>query len=154
MKKLTPEVIAEIRKIYSESDGEYGVIRDLSVSYGVARSTICRYLGRGESYTIDARFLRRLRQYGVSLDDVIDLFIAQNECCAVCRSEFVSIYSVNFDHDHSCCPYGPTPTNPACGKCLRGLTCHNCNIGLGNFRHSAEVLRNAAVYVERFKELP
>lgn len=31
------------------------------------------------------------------------------------------------DHDHNCCDFDPTPQNPLCGKCIRGLCCQRCN---------------------------
>jgi hypothetical protein len=48
------------------------------------------------------------------------------------------------DHDHSCCP-----GRKACGKCIRGLLCANCNQGLGKFKDDPKLLRNAIDYLAR-----
>ena len=48
------------------------------------------------------------------------------------------------DHDHRCCP-GKT----SCGKCVRGLLCGTCNIGLGSFRDDPEIIRGALRYLEK-----
>lgn len=43
------------------------------------------------------------------------------------------VQRLSVDHDHSCCDFDPTPQHPLCGKCIRGLCCHNCNrLVLGN----------------------
>jgi hypothetical protein len=43
---------------------------------------------------------------------------------------------IALDHDHQT------------GAC-RGWLCHNCNLGLGNFRDNPELMRKAAEYAER-----
>lgn len=43
------------------------------------------------------------------------------------------------DHAHWCCPGRNT-----CGKCVRGLTCNNCNVGAGGFGDDPDRMRRAA----------
>jgi recombination endonuclease VII len=52
----------------------------------------------------------------------------------MCRREFEDGL-IHIDHDHGCCQ----ERNRSCGKCVRGLLCHRCNIALG--------------YVEAYREL-
>jgi len=53
--------------------------------------------------------------------------------CYVCSStEFLHV-----DHDHACCP-----TNKTCGKCVRGIVCHSCNITLGRLEKGTIALVN------------
>jgi hypothetical protein len=57
------------------------------------------------------------------------------------------------DHDGDCCPV-PTPREGGgrmqrCGKCLRGLLCTACNVGIGALHHSVERLRAGIWYLER-----
>ena len=49
----------------------------------------------------------------------------------------------HIDHDHTCCP-----GEYSCGKCIRGLLCRSCNVGLGNFNDDVAVLRGAIEYLE------
>lgn len=50
------------------------------------------------------------------------------------------------DHDHTCC----SGKGPTCGRCFRGILCHNCNLGLGQFGEDLERVRGAVVYLERY----
>lgn len=61
------------------------------------------------------------------------------ERCALCGAVDVDLV---IDHDHRCCP-----TERACGKCVRGLLCRPCNVGLGMFKDNPELLLAAAKYV-------
>lgn len=42
------------------------------------------------------------------------------------------------DHDHACC----ADKNKSCGKCVRGLLCHNCNIALGHIERRLQLARS------------
>lgn len=52
--------------------------------------------------------------------------------CAICKQETKLVV----DHDH------------ASGK-IRGMLCRYCNLGLGHFKDSSELLRAAAKYLRR-----
>jgi hypothetical protein len=78
--------------------------------------------------------------------DYEELLTKQNYSCAICgssnpKSGFLMaagkkrIGYFRIDHDHK--------TNK-----LRGLLCNNCNLGLGNFKESVEVLQNALTYLK------
>lgn len=60
------------------------------------------------------------------------LFDEQMGRCAICGT----IAPLVIDHDHTT-------------GFVRGLLCHNCNVGLGAFRDSVADLRNAADYLDR-----
>ena len=84
---------------------------------------------------------RTLRSYyNISEADYMTMFAAQDERCAICGSK--SERWLDVDHDHACCPGGKS-----CGKCVRGLLCHSCNVGLGGFRDQADRLQNAIKYL-------
>lgn len=52
------------------------------------------------------------------------------------------------DHDHACCS-----GKRACGKCIRGILCHPCNVALGHVRDDVERLRGLIVYLEAAKDV-
>lgn len=39
------------------------------------------------------------------------------------------------------------PGRNACGRCIRGLLCSRCNVGLGNFRDRPDLLLKAVEYL-------
>lgn len=83
--------------------------------------------------------------YGLSIDDFRNMLDAQDNRCAICKQESDN-WSI--DHDHSCCPGGPKAK--ACGNCIRGILCNNCNNGLGRFKDNTNYLKSAVDYLESF----
>jgi hypothetical protein len=79
--------------------------------------------------------------YGITHKEYQDLVIQQENTCAICKN-FCEVLVV--DHDHSCCP-GPK----SCSKCIRGLLCRTCNLGLGYFKDNNKYLENALKYLKR-----
>lgn len=80
------------------------------------------------------------------------LFIKQEGKCAICGTSEPSKYTTKhkyfcFDHDHSCCSKPKT-----CGKCIRGLLCHPCNRGLGQFRDNLDILTKAIEYLSNYSK--
>ena len=76
------------------------------------------------------------RKFGVSAEQVEQLRNQQGEKCAICRAPLAD--RPNVDHCHST------------GK-VRGLLCRPCNLSLGGFKDSLEILLNAALYLEQHK---
>jgi len=81
------------------------------------------------------RELRFKRDYGISLNELEIMKVAQDRRCAICKKAKQLVV----DHNHDT------------GK-IRGLLCHTCNRGLGLFSDSAEVLLKAAYYLEENSE--
>lgn len=52
-------------------------------------------------------------------------------------------FSYVIDHDHGCC----SRHAESCGKCIRGLTCANCNLGFGSFRDEPDIVAGAERYL-------
>lgn len=91
---------------------------------------------------ITARNSYLRRHFDLSPDEFDVLVEKQESKCAICRQPpHVSIDSLgrtrswHIDHDHI--------THK-----VRALLCHNCNVGLGLFRDSPELLKKAANYLE------
>jgi len=79
---------------------------------------------------------RRLKKFGVTLEEYNALLELQGGVCAICQGppngKDPDIYHV--DHDHET------------GK-LRGLLCSSCNNGLGCFRDNTDSIQKALAYL-------
>lgn len=71
---------------------------------------------------------------------------AQGERCAVC-GDHSEVRQMHLDHDHECCSNG-------CARCVRGVLCLSCNLGLGQFRDRPDLLRYAAAYLDGIEYVP
>lgn len=71
--------------------------------------------------------------YGISEKDFDQILKSQNNSCAICGGD-LSVNRICVDHCHKT-------------KKVRGLLCHNCNVGLGHFRDDAELLKKAINYL-------
>lgn len=95
-----------------------------------------------------AKAAGRRHRYGVNFDE---LLAAQGGKCAICGEQDPSRDKTDgwaVDHDHTCCEVGRS-----CGKCIRGILCHNCNIGIGNLGDSAERVLAAGQYLLRTRNV-
>lgn len=79
----------------------------------------------------------RLAAYGLTLERYDQLLADQGNACAMCREPFKEGQRIVVDHDHSCCD----TKLRSCGKCVRGLLCHPCNIALGQIELKSEMAR-------------
>lgn len=80
----------------------------------------------------------KLRRYGVTIEDYMQMFDAQGGKCALCGSDPDKRRHHDFAVDH-CHESGV----------VRGLLCHRCNVGLGHFQDNPVLLMAAAEYLER-----
>ena len=85
-------------------------------------------------------------RYGISARDYEDMFNQQNGICGVCPRK-IELFGTqtHVDHDHSCCNEG----SKSCGRCVRGLLCLMCNLGLGYFQYDIENMKKAIEYLEK-----
>lgn len=84
------------------------------------------------------------KKYNLDKKAFLDLLSSQNGKCAICgipESELPK--KLHVDHDHLCCS-----GNESCGKCVRGLLCSKCNMGVGYFNDSIELLMSAISYLQ------
>ena len=82
------------------------------------------------------------RAYGITLEIFEAMLAAQGGCCALCHTDTPGGRGVfHVDHDHYT------------GK-IRALLCAQCNVGLGSFNDSPELLNEAARYLIARKGLP
>jgi len=71
------------------------------------------------------------KAYGITYNQFLEQKAVQGERCAICGKWD----DLNVDHDH------------ATGVC-RGLLCRTCNLGLGAFQDSEELLVRARLYLK------
>lgn len=83
----------------------------------------------------------------------VALYVASVLACEICGCDIVSPRKDNkgrmrldysIDHDHACCQ-GAT----SCGKCIRGVLCRRCNIGIGYLQNNPQAAAAAATYLYR-----
>jgi hypothetical protein len=79
----------------------------------------------------------RIGSYGLTQEDFDRLQVTQGYACGMCRRPFEDGQLIHVDHDHGCCPQ----KNRSCGKCLRGLLCHACNVALGHIERRYAMAR-------------
>lgn len=84
-------------------------------------------------------------RYTISHETYADFY---SRGCAVCKR---SDKKLCVDHDHSCCSGGTS-----CGKCVRGMVCHSCNLLLAGVDKSGlsleELMKNVSAYYGRTVE--
>jgi len=85
------------------------------------------------------------KRYGIDSMEYERLLKAQRSRCAICFELPKAGKRLVIDHDHSCCPQVNS-----CGKCIRGLLCRKCNVGIGLLGDSALVLQEAMRYLEDY----
>jgi hypothetical protein len=83
----------------------------------------------------------RISSYGLTHEQFDRLLAAQQHACGMCHEPFEEGQLIHVDHDHACCQRKNRP----CGKCIRGLLCHTCNIALG---HSERRYAMARAYLD------
>lgn len=96
---------------------------------------------RGNPQT--ARQISLKSRYGITSERYVAMLAEQGGRCAICKGESGQ-RAFHVDHDHACCSGGKS-----CGACVRALLCGRCNVGIGQFRESPELLRAAIAYLER-----
>ena len=107
-------------------------------------------VARRARYANDPAYRRKMlsaqhkSKFGITLDEKDALFAAQGFKCAACSATETTGHGWQTDHDHGCCP-GPE----CCGRCIRGVLCHPCNLSLGQAKESVERLRGLIDYIQR-----
>lgn len=90
-----------------------------------------------------------LRKYGITEERFTEMLQDCNYQCPGCDLPFDDLVrQPDIDHFHDCCESG------SCGKCVRGLLCHNCNLLIGHSSDSPTTLINLAQYLidaEKFR---
>jgi len=135
----------------SKPDGACSRCRDCQRLYSRARFSVPENLearreksrafrrDHPEKFKRSVRSATLKKKYGISIDDFEKLLEAQGRICAICGSDHPGTtwgLNLHVDHEHTT------------GR-IRGLLCQACNTSLGKMQESPELLRKAALYIER-----
>ncbi|GGG68638.1 recombination endonuclease VII [Kocuria dechangensis] len=90
-----------------------------------------------------------IRQYGITVEQYLELFVLQGGRCATCHTQEAGQIRWSIDHDHSCCP-----KRRSCGRCVRGLLCSPCNFALGHFLDDPATIAAAVGYLAAPRQEP
>lgn len=102
---------------------------------------------RGKAQSPEYTRTLNLARYGLTPEQFDATLAAQGGRCKICRTENPGGQGWHVDHDHACC----NTRKKACGKCLRGILCTRCNIGIGNLRDDPEIIFAALKYILEFR---
>lgn len=86
---------------------------------------------------------QRERTYGIPGVRYRQLLADQGGVCAICKELCGTGRDLAVDHDHACCP-----GDKSCSRCVRGLLCGNCNMGIGLLKEDAARLEAAIEYLK------
>lgn len=100
------------------------------------RRAVPRVRQTPESYKRSRR-KARITAYGLTEETFAQLLEIQENACAMCREPLEEGQGRHIDHDHACCPVSLR----SCGKCVRGILCHTCNIALGHIERRQALAR-------------
>lgn len=90
----------------------------------------------------DAHY-RRYAKYGLQPEQFDRLVSQQGGGCGICGvSEADSSHPLVVDHDHGCCPGARS-----CGRCVRGILCRACNVGIGLLNDDKQIVLAAYRYL-------
>lgn len=102
----------------------------------------------------------RIGSYGITEEYFRFLLEKQDNRCGICQQTFVDESKITIDHDHTCCDSIPIVVKGkkrsgnirknACGKCVRGLLCTSCNVGLGMLQDDPNRLLSALLYLREY----
>ena len=91
--------------------------------------------GRRKSANPEAQRRAELKRlYGITLEQYVEMFVAQGEVCAICKEKCPTKKSLSVDHNHET-------------GIVRGLLCNRCNRALGMFQDNPALLIRAAEYL-------
>ncbi len=138
-KRKYPRKIDENGNIHCRNCGEYFKEKDMK------NSKVGQYKGISYCKTCAPLLghIRNVKKYGITIDQYHEMLEKQNYSCKICGlKESTYRKRLSIDHDHLCCP-----GVKSCGKCIRGLLCHYCNMGLGSFKDDVSLIKKAIEYL-------
>lgn len=144
--KENPQPVANFNKRSNRPSGKHSICKTCesrnrkmrNIDNPGAKAVECNKWRKNNPQKSKSSWLKY--KYGITIEEYDNMLFLQNYSCAIClrpRDELKKDLAV--DHDHE--------TNT-----IRGLLCGKCNKGLGLFRDSSSLLKDAATYIEYYKE--
>lgn len=90
-----------------------------------------------------ARALSIYYRYKMSIAEYNAILMRQGGCAICHKSPIEDKRAFHVDHDHNCCSGVKT-----CGKCVRGILCHSCNVTLAAIEADPEWHQKAIQYLK------
>lgn len=114
------------------------VIKAKTRAYRAANLEKCRAISKEYTSRPDVKEYRRLRTYGLTVASYQTLLDKQNNACAICFTPFIDLSKrhIHIDHDHLL-------------DKVRGILCHICNLGVGNFKDDPARCDSATNYLRK-----
>jgi hypothetical protein len=100
----------------------------------IEKKRVYRRSPKGKALLKKGSRKQELKKFGISEAEYAAMLRAQRGVCAICH-EFPNGTSLCVDHCH------------ITGR-RRGLLCHSCNMGIGNFSDDPNMLLRASIYLE------
>jgi DNA-binding transcriptional MerR regulator len=108
-----------------------------------------RYYQESQLWRDKKREWRLLRLYGISLEQLTELLVAQDSKCAICRKQWQDCDAPKKAlHDESFLQYLYVDHDHNTGN-VRGLLCNACNFAIGLFEDDALRIVSAIEYLHR-----
>lgn len=86
-------------------------------------------------------------RFKISPEELQKRIIAQDNCCQLCGLPFgIKGLKPIIDHDHECCNKRTT-----CGKCIRGIIHHKCNVLLGQLEPRLDLIDRITCYLRFYQ---
>lgn len=116
-----------------------------------ARGSVLKPIRLKTAAPIGRRESNLRAKYNITAAIYAEMFSRQGGVCMICKQPpraGVKYHSeLHVDHDRACCP-----SWKSCGKCVRGLLCKMCNVGIGNLGDDPERLDSAARYLRAWRD--
>ena len=102
-----------------------------------------RYAANTETMREAQRWRTLKYQYGLTRDDWNRMYESQEGKCGICRKDLPDKINTRGEMRNSACVDHDHETGV-----VRGILCHDCNLGIGYLKHDEDLLRAAIAYLK------
>jgi hypothetical protein len=137
------EILKERSRIYNETHREKRNATHRAY-YQANRDKIriqakAYYLNHCQQLRIKQKIRHLQSKYGMNQKDFEILFASQNNRCAICKTRDWDKHGPEIDHNHKT-------------GAVRGILCHQCNMGIGFLRENINIARELIHYLVKYNQ--